>query len=128
MSEGLAKSAAQSAPATVTAEPQKAASDAFSLSHENVPTNMYRFFNVDMINWSPKQITELQDIYQYARTKSKTKEPGEVLKLISDIERQLGSPAMGETRTGKIANYIRITRRIDDLNKEREAYKNGARR
>jgi hypothetical protein len=82
-----------------------------------VPLEIINHFDVDVRAMDNRTQGRLQDIVKFL--------PGEKLgdKLISlrDVERKLGAPAHGETRYGRVWNWLKVTSRIDDLVKQREA-------
>jgi hypothetical protein len=114
----LAKSAQVSepvAPITDHPEPKSLYID------EGIPIDLYHYFSLELQSLTEKDKEKLRDIYSWA---SDIEEPtmGNILEKISRLEGQIGLSGF-DKRYDKVWNWVSITRKINDLEKQREAYR-----
>jgi hypothetical protein len=63
---------------------------------------------------------KIREIYQWA--KDETGSTGNALLKIRSLEMKLGSPHLGESRFGKLWNWIALDLHIKEMEKQKEAY------
>jgi len=97
-----------------------------SQSWDGIAMDVYKYFNCDFFDASDKHKSEMRDIYEYAKGRSNGM-TGDIIQKIEELEHRLGTPQIGETRLGKMSNYIRVLRNISDMNKQRRALERGYR-
>ena len=93
---------------------------------EGVPLDVFHFFNVEISNSNDKTNSEMKDIYKWASQDANGK-MGDVMEKLRSLETRLGVPRLGETRIGKMSNWIRLSTKIDDIRKHMRAYEHGDR-
>ena len=121
MSEGMLKAApAVDAQPTVVehSEPIQRA-----LLFEGVPLDMMHHFNVTMRGMSSEAQKQMTEIYELMDGKGK--QMGDLITEIRKVENKLGQPSGTETRYGRVWHYLKLSNRINDLEKQRGAFKNG---
>jgi len=89
----------------------------------NLPLDIYRVFNEDIVNIKEKDVDKLTDIFEWAKRKCEEPTIGNIISVISNLENKLGAPALNEKRYYKMWRYVKLSKHIDDLDKEREALK-----
>ena len=99
-------------PATVTSPKD--------IGWEGVPLEIYRFFNLPIPTADSKDIGQIKTIYKWAS--NETESTGDAMLKIRELERKLGTPAIGETRFTKLWNWIAIDLHCKELEKRKEAY------
>ena len=122
---GLAKSA----PTALPQEPKAVIKQDMVAPEQTwnaVPMDVYRYMNVDFFDASDKNLGELKDIYDYAKTRSNGM-PGDIIQKLDEIKNRLGEPEIGTSRLSQLSNYVRIQRNITDLQKQRRALERGSR-
>lgn len=92
---------------------------------QGIPIDIMRHFNVELGTVPPKDIQQLKDITNWA--KSKVDEPtiGNVLQKISKIQSQLGSPALNEKQYSKIWQWVKLQSITEDIVKRQESLRAG---
>lgn len=87
--------------------------------YDGVPIDILRFFNIDLGNVENKVKDQLLEISKWAFDGSETL--GDGMRKLKDLEIKLGSPRLDETRHGRLYNWVRFQRQIDDMRKRQEA-------
>jgi len=90
-----------------------------TVHYDQIPIDVYRFFNVNLGTMDKTEITELQEISKWAFNDSET--VGDALVKLRNLEMKLGLPSGKETRQQKLSNWVRMERQIVDLRKRQEA-------
>lgn len=88
---------------------------------DGTPIELMDYFDLDIRDADSRAKGQLRDIY--SMTQEGARDIGDILSRMRNIERQLGHPSFGETRYGKIWNWLKISGRINDLMKQQEAMK-----
>lgn len=114
------KPAAPGAPPASSAPATKPASEPQPTLFNGVPLELMEFFTLDMKDLNDSTARKINDIYTFL--KPKVKSMGELLMEIRRVERKIGAPALTETRYGKVWNWLKLSNRINDLEKQRKAY------
>lgn len=78
------------------------------------------FLNVD--TQDPKTTEKLNYIYTELRQDTKEFNEGDMLHKLRSLEQRMGMPALGESRIGKIYNYLRASEQVRKAEKLRDAY------
>jgi hypothetical protein len=112
---GLAKSAPQP---TMIVSTEPINQEQVVPSWNGVPMSVFKFLNIDFFDSSDKNIEELKDIYQYARSRSNGMD-GDIIQRIDELKNRLGEPEIGTTRLAQLSNYVRLNRQISDLMKQK---------
>lgn len=94
--------------------------------YEGMPLDLVRHFAVDVKQMTEGDKKQINDIYNWVKGSLAEQTPGNVMLAIRQISNRLGSPQLGETRFGKMWNYLRIQQSIDDLSKQRKAMEYGS--
>ena len=94
-----------------------------TLVYEGVPLELMHYFNVEMRNISEGALKHLGEIYNLMD--GKNKQMGDLITEIRKVENKLGQPSNTETRYGRVWHYLKLTNRINDLEKQRGAFANG---
>ena len=91
----------------------------FTSQIDNVPLEVFRFFNIDPFGKNHDAYTskQLREIYGWAKEEGKN--IGDALFKIRAIERKIGAPQVGEMRHIKVYNYIKIAKVTQELEAER---------
>jgi len=117
---GLAKTAEDVKPKTVSQPEPVNVESAFI--YDGIPIDIARYFNEDVFNLPNKEKDKVVDIYNWAKERVGSEGTlGDVMMRISTLERQLGSPALGEKRYDKMWNWVKLSFNIEDLDKRRKA-------
>lgn len=85
---------------------------------DGVPLEIIRYFDVDIRSMDSNTVRQLKDIYELSNDSNET--IGDSLLKIKDIDMRLGYPSYGN-RFSKVWNYLKITKNIGDLDKQRQA-------
>lgn len=83
------------------------------------PLNNY--FDIDR-KTTNKETQQLEGIMEFLEQDTDTKTEGNIYMALRNIEEKLTSPKLGETRIGKIFNYIKILQQIKEDEKERDSH------
>lgn len=89
------------------------------VSFEGVPLDIIRFFDIDTRTMDNKTKEKLNDIYKFSNSEGKPM--GDILQGLKMIEYQMGQSVVGESRYGRIWNYLRVQNTINDLVKQRDS-------
>lgn len=89
---------------------------------DGVPFEIYKYFELSPEIIASKDTDKLRTIYEWAA--DSTQSMGDVMEKISVLERKLGQ-YYGERRYDKIWNWIKLTRNIESLEKQRNALNRG---
>jgi hypothetical protein len=103
----------------VSAPQHKTTQGISTLRYEDVPIDVYRFFERDIGTVDSKELDQLKAISSWAFRDVETL--GDGLIKLRDLEIKLGVPSSGESRENKIYNWITLQKQIDDLRKRQEA-------
>jgi hypothetical protein len=76
------------------------------------------FLNIN--NPTGKESTQLQDIWEHFVKHTEPKTPGNILAVVRSVENKLSPAKLGETRLGKIHNFVKLQEQIRGLEAERE--------
>lgn len=68
---------------------------------------------------SGKERTQLQEIYDYLSQKSNG--TGDLLYQFKQLEARMSPPKLGESRLGKVYNYVSLQRQIESAEQQRNA-------
>jgi len=96
-----------------------------NMAWEGVPIDFFRYFNILLGTVPDKEIGQLKDIFEWAKSKCDEPNMGNVLQKISSLENTLGSPNLGEKRFKKIWMWVKMTKHMDDIDKQRKALEKG---
>jgi hypothetical protein len=118
--EGIVKSAPISS--DVTKAPTHITTD-MPMMLNDVPVDLLMYFDLDANNLSQRAKFQLNNIYNLLRNKFETM--GDMLQEIKRVERHLGPSPLSDTRYGRVHNWVKITERIEELNKQRQSISNG---
>lgn len=89
-----------------------------------VPMSVLRHFGLDL-KADESTLSQVREVYRMVDVEDKT--PGKVLQKLSDLEVQMGVPRIGETRYGRLYNYLRMGSAIKDMQRQQGALINGTR-
>lgn len=92
------------------------------MTYEGIPVEFFEFFDVDMRALDTRAKVQLKELFDMS--KDGCKDMGDVVTKISEIDRKLGAPAFNESRYGRVWSYLKISRRMGDLEKQRMAMEN----
>lgn len=92
-----------------------------TLQWEGVPVDLYRMFSLEMGTLPQKDISQLKDIYEWAKTKCDEPTIGNVLQKLSRLENELGAPSLGEHRFTKMWTFAKMSKQIEEIDKRRDA-------
>jgi hypothetical protein len=84
-----------------------------------VPLELITYFDVDIRKMDGRINGQLRDIFSVLSPGAK--DIGDVLSKVRALDRKLGQPSGTETRYGRIASYLKISAKIDSLEKHRKA-------
>jgi hypothetical protein len=87
---------------------------------DGVPIDCYRYFSIDLGSQSDKELKKIKDIYEWSKSKCDEPTIGNIVEKISKLEKQLGAPRIGEKSWDKVWQWVKLSRNIDDLDKQRE--------
>lgn len=87
----------------------------------DVPLDMYRVFDEDINNVTRKDLDKLKEIYEWSLSECEDPTLGNVMIKISRLQNSLGAPAINEKKYDKLWRYIHISRKMKDLDKQRES-------
>lgn len=89
-------------------------------SWDGVPIDIFRHFNTEISTIPKKDIQELRDITEWA--KSKVNEPtiGNILQKISEVQQRIGSPSLNQRGYNKVWEFIKLQKIADDAIKRQE--------
>lgn len=90
-----------------------------TVQYDDVPIDMYRFFDVPMDMADKKTKGELRDISSWAFYDMDTL--GDGLQKLRSLEIRLGVPSGGERRHSKVWNWVQMEKQIVDMQKRQEA-------
>lgn len=93
--------------------------ETFSVDGLKVPYTMYEYFNVRMLD--DTHTPKLVEIYSYLKGGKERISDGELSERLSKIERKLGEPRIGENQINRVARYIKLHSRMQDLDRQRKA-------
>jgi len=110
----LAKSAESEAPVKAPV-----ITDIPPMQFDGIPIDFYRIFNVDLGTVPTKEIEKLKAIHEWSKEGSET--VGDMMQKISKLERELGAPALNEKRYDKMFRWVKMTKVITELEKQRES-------
>lgn len=119
--QGLAKSAEAQVPVSVVHKDP--ASIAMGVVHEGLPIGLYAFYDAKMETAAQDDIKQMKALYDYAK-ESTNGSDGDILMFLSQLDRKLGVPSGGSSRINKAYNYVTMSKRIQDLEKQRMALVN----
>lgn len=114
--EGLAKTAEISKPVAV--EHKDPASISMGMVHNDIPVGVYMFYDRPIDTTNKADIDQMKELYNYAKTSTNGSD-GDVLMFLSQLDRKLGIPTGGSSRINKAYNYTVMSKRINDLEKQR---------
>ena len=118
MVDGIAKSAEQVQPTEpITHEPIATGVDA--MCYEQVPIDIYRFFDTPVGSIDSKDVKILKEISDWAFNGVETL--GDGLIRLRNLEIKLGVPTGKDKRPDKIWRWVKMQRNIEDLQKRQEA-------
>jgi len=112
---GLAKSASTG---ETTSKPVSHVDTSPLLQFNEVPMEMINYFGFNLQDLNHDVTEKMKDIYSILSKEHK--DMGDLLRHISGIEMHLGSGGY-TNKFNKVWNYIKITERISDLEKQRES-------
>lgn len=119
--EGLAKS---SEPQVINHSPNTDTQSHFSpgaASWAGVPLQVYRFFGVDFARADKSAINQVSDVYKIILQDLPEPTPGRILEKLSNLEVKLGSPKIGQTRHGKLWEWLKMDESIKDARRAQKA-------
>lgn len=90
---------------------------------DGFPTEFIAYFNVSPNNLTDVSKRQLTEIYEFI--KSDEKSMGDILKELRATESKFGSTTYEETRFSRLWHYMKLTRQIIDLEKQKEAMHDG---
>jgi hypothetical protein len=90
-----------------------------SMNFDGIPLDFYRLFSIDLGTIPTKEVDKLKTIYEWSKDGSETM--GDMMQKVSRLESQLGSPAINEKRYDKMVRYIKMSKAIGDLEKQRDS-------
>lgn len=96
-------------------------SDLGTISYNGVPVDVFRMFNADIGTVDEKDIGKMNDICKWASSKCEDLTIGNMMQKISSLERQLGSPHIGQNRWDKMWNWVKMNNTIEDLRKRQDS-------
>jgi len=115
----LAKSAEPSPIPEVTQPVKSSTPQPGNLEMGTVPFETYRFFGISPGNIPDKDLNQIKDVYDWAKQDSK--DLGESLYKIRQLEIKMGQPALGESRYSRMWNYVRMSKAFNTIKANREA-------
>ena len=121
-SQGLVQGLAKTAESVVQ-EPvvhKDPASITMGMTHDGVPMGMFMFYDKPFGQVDSGVLEQLKTMYDFSKANTNGSD-GDVLMYLRDLDRRMGTPKIGESRLSRAYNYAKITNRINDLNKQREA-------
>lgn len=114
----LAKSAPVASP--VQSTPSLSLSDGVMV-YNGLPLSVPNFFNVDAFKASETETNRMNEIFSWVKNKVPEGTMGDIITKISELERQLGATVVGESRIDKMWRWTKLSHKIEDLEKERNA-------
>jgi len=121
MAEGMMKSA----PSGVAAAPVVTKDTQPLMSMDGVPYGMMEYFGTNAFDMNERERRQMVEIYNMFSERGM--DMGDMWLELRGIEQKLGAPAHNETRYSKVYNYMKVSRSIDILKKQRESLENGKR-
>lgn len=118
MVDGIAKTAESvepSSPITHTS----VAEGIDAICYEQVPIDVYKFFNAPLGSMEAKEVSELKEISDWAFQGQSTL--GDGMQKMRSLEIELGQPTGDERRHDKMLRWIKMQRQIEDLVKRQGA-------
>ena len=115
---GIAKTAAQAQPTEPIAI-VSVADGIDALCHEQVPIDVYRFFDMDLSVTGAGDIKKLKAISDWAFTGSETL--GDGLTKLRNLEIKLGSPSGNERRHDKLFIWVKMQQQVEELMKRQDS-------
>lgn len=93
-----------------------------SYEWQGIPIDMFRHFGVELGTVPTKDIAQLKDIVEWAKSKN-ADEPsiGNVLQTIAKVQRELGTPALNEKAYSKVWQFVKLQKTIDDMTSRQNA-------
>ena len=80
-----------------------------TIKYEDVPIDIYKFFNQDLVSTNPRELDQLKDISKWTFKDASTLDDG--LRKLRNLEIKLGMPGGSETRKDKLWNWIAYNNR-----------------
>lgn len=93
---------------------------------QGIPMDIFKFMSVDFFDAGDKHLSELNTIYEYAKSKSNGR-PGDMIQKIEELQIRLGEPPLGMSRLSQLYNWIEIRNQMSDMNKKQKAMERGTR-
>lgn len=93
------------------------------MTFASVPIDIFRYLDIELDKASDKDLERLKDINGWLGDIS----TGEKYTKLSELERKLGVRHFSESRVNRLWNYFKISGKISDLEKQREALSGGIR-
>lgn len=124
---GLAKSAPEQTPVVTQVVPEVAMSPTVSnYEWQGIPIDVCRFFDIDLKYSPSKDLEQVRSISEWARDRvGHEGTMGDILQVISRIQRQLGAPRVNERPYAKVAEFVKMQRVIDEMRKRQDSMKQG---
>lgn len=90
------------------------------------PYDVYALFNTDPFKTEEADKAKLLEIYQYASSKvpENYRTLGNIMMKISELNNSLGAPSIDERSFTKLHTFVKLSRIIDDFDKQRQALRN----
>lgn len=86
---------------------------------EGMPLEMIRYFDIDVRQIDNRIRKQIMDIYTFSCQEGDS--IGDILLKVRAVEKRLGVSSLNETRYGRIWNWLKINRNIEELHKQRSA-------
>ena len=87
------------------------------LAYNEVPVDMFRYFDRELGNTSETELKRMRDI----NSGIKGDTTGSKMAELTRLERKLGVPHFSESRINRVWNYLKISKSIEGLEAQRDA-------
>jgi len=91
------------------------------MTFASVPIDLFRQLGLELDGTSDRDLARLKDIHGWLGEGS----IGEKCQQLSKIERELGTRHFSENRLARLWNYFKLSNKIADMQKQKDALKSG---
>lgn len=92
---------------------------ALPMMMDGLPVDLINYFGVEMGTITQSTRKHLSEIYAICCTESPRM--GDILQKIRSLDNRMGEPSLGQTRTGRIWQYLKMHEKVVDMQKNRDA-------
>lgn len=109
-------------PPSIVAPPTHNDSKPIFAMEQGVPVDILEYFNIDPNDYGLVDKKQLNEIFNICVESCESK--SELLEKLKFIENKIGVPLPGESRPVKIHRYLKVSKRIEELEKQRKTMEN----